>query len=127
MALGSVGFDRFDPEISDLGLSFVLSQRPSHGEGLSSADAMQLDLMRTYNASPRDLTKLRWPAALPFLFASLKVSISISLVWAIVGELPTGRRRARRAPSFGQLLWADGRSGQRSSWRPFSRPCCWRW
>ncbi len=60
-------------------------------KGLSSADAMQLDLMRTYNASrPETFMKLRWPAALPFLFASLKVSISISLVGAIVGELPTG-------------------------------------
>ena len=34
--------------------------------------------------------KLRWPAAIPMLFSSLKVSISISLVGAIVGELPTG-------------------------------------
>ena len=32
----------------------------------------------------------RLPASLPFLFASLKVAIAISLVGAIVGELPTG-------------------------------------
>ena len=32
----------------------------------------------------------RWPSAIPYLFASLKVAISISLVGAIVGELPTG-------------------------------------
>ena len=34
--------------------------------------------------------KLRWPASVPFLVASLKVAIAISLVGAIVGELPTG-------------------------------------
>ena len=34
--------------------------------------------------------KLRWPSSIPFLFASLKVAIAISLVGAIVGELPTG-------------------------------------
>jgi NitT/TauT family transport system permease protein len=33
---------------------------------------------------------LRWPSAVPYLFASLKVAISISLIGAIVAELPTG-------------------------------------
>ena len=36
------------------------------------------------------LAKLRWPSAVPYLFASLKVAISISLIGAIVAELPTG-------------------------------------
>jgi NitT/TauT family transport system permease protein len=50
-----------------------------------------LDLMRTYNASQWQVFwKLRVPASLPFLFASLKVAVAISLVGAIVGELPTG-------------------------------------
>src|SRR5690606_11481189 len=49
------------------------------------------DLLRTYNASARDvLLKLRLPASLPYLFASLKVGVAASLVGAIVGELPTG-------------------------------------
>jgi NitT/TauT family transport system permease protein len=30
------------------------------------------------------------PASVPFLFASLKVAVAISLTGAIVGELPTG-------------------------------------
>ena len=34
--------------------------------------------------------KLRVPASVPFLFASMKVAIAASLVGAIVGELPTG-------------------------------------
>jgi NitT/TauT family transport system permease protein len=36
------------------------------------------------------LAKLRWPSAVPYLFASLKVAITISLIGAIVAELPTG-------------------------------------
>ncbi|OLP62334.1 ABC transporter permease [Xaviernesmea oryzae] len=60
-------------------------------KGLRSPEQIQLDLMRTYDASPAQvLTKLRWPAAMPYLFTSLKVAIAISLVGAIVGELPTG-------------------------------------
>jgi NitT/TauT family transport system permease protein len=47
--------------------------------------------MRTYSASLGQVfSKLRWPSSMPYLFASLKVAIAISLVGAIVGELPTG-------------------------------------
>lgn len=60
-------------------------------KGLRSPEAIHLDLMRTYNADDFQVfTKLRWPASVPFLFASLKVGIAISLIGAIVGELPTG-------------------------------------
>ena len=60
-------------------------------KGLRTPDPMQLDLMRTYNASPaQTFWKLRWPASMPYLFTSLKVAIAASLVGAIVGELPTG-------------------------------------
>jgi NitT/TauT family transport system permease protein len=60
-------------------------------KGLRSPDPLQMDLMRTYNASQWQIFwKLRVPASIPFLFASLKVAIAISLVGAIVGELPTG-------------------------------------
>ncbi|MEP3329670.1 ABC transporter permease [Sedimentitalea sp.] len=58
-------------------------------KGLRSPDAMQLDLMRTYNAGAFTvLTKLRLPASVPYLFTSLKIAIAASLVGAIVGELP---------------------------------------
>ncbi len=58
-------------------------------KGLRSPDAMQMDLMRTYNASPGTvLAKLRLPASVPYLFASLKIAVAASLVGAIVGELP---------------------------------------
>jgi NitT/TauT family transport system permease protein len=83
-------------------------------KGLTSPEAMQLDLMHTYSASRAQvLTKLRWPAALPFLFASLKVAIAIALVGAIVGELPTGAQsgigaRLLNGSYYGQTtqIWA---------------------
>ena len=60
-------------------------------KGLRSPDLLQLDLMRTYSASPWQVFwKLRAPSSTPFLFTSLKVAAAISLVGAIVGELPTG-------------------------------------
>jgi NitT/TauT family transport system permease protein len=60
-------------------------------KGLRSPDRMLLDQMRTWNAGrAQTLAKLRWPAALPYLFASLKVGVAASLVGAIIGELPTG-------------------------------------
>jgi NitT/TauT family transport system permease protein len=60
-------------------------------QGFRSPDRMLLDQMRTWNASRWQIyLRLRWPAALPWLFASLKVAVAASLVGAIIGELPTG-------------------------------------
>ncbi|SDP33271.1 NitT/TauT family transport system permease protein [Phyllobacterium sp. YR620] len=60
-------------------------------KGLRSPEVMHLDLMRTYNASKMQVFwKLRWPASMPYLFTSMKIAVAISLVGAIVGELPTG-------------------------------------
>lgn len=60
-------------------------------KGFRSPETMLLDQMRTWNASAaQTFWKLRWPAALPYLFASLKVAVAASLVGAIIGELPTG-------------------------------------
>jgi NitT/TauT family transport system permease protein len=60
-------------------------------KGFTSPDPLQIELMRTWSATPRQLLwKLRWPASVPYLFASLKVAITISLIGAIVAELPTG-------------------------------------
>jgi NitT/TauT family transport system permease protein len=45
--------------------------------------------MRSYAASGRGvLFKLRFPAALPYVFAALKVAAPASVVGAIIGELP---------------------------------------
>jgi NitT/TauT family transport system permease protein len=83
-------------------------------KGLTSPDPMQLDLMRTWSATPAQIFwKLRWPSAVPFLFASLKVSITISLIGAIVAELPTGAQagigaRLLAGSYYGQTvqIWA---------------------
>jgi NitT/TauT family transport system permease protein len=57
--------------------------------GLHSADPRALELMRSYAASAwKILWKLRVPAALPYLFAALKISATASIVGAIIGELP---------------------------------------
>ncbi|MCZ0961718.1 ABC transporter permease [Paracoccus benzoatiresistens] len=60
-------------------------------KGLRTPDAMQLDLMHSWNASrARQFWNLRLPSSLPYLFASLKVAIAAALVGTIVGELPAG-------------------------------------
>ena len=57
-------------------------------KGLRSPERMQLDLLHTYNANRAQVFfKLRWPAAMPFLFASMKVGIAIALIGALVAEL----------------------------------------
>ncbi len=82
--------------------------------GLRSPEAMQIDQMRTWNASDGQMfRKLRFPASLPFLFAALKVAVAASLVGTIVGELPTGAveglgARMLIGSQFGEplLMWA---------------------
>lgn len=77
-------------------------------KGLRSPDGMQLDLLRTYNASGlQEFWKLRLPASVPYLFASLKIGIAASLVGAIVGELPTGARAG-----FGARMLVGDQYGQ---------------
>lgn len=60
-------------------------------KGLRSTDPLALDLMRTYSASvAQTFWLLRLPTSLPYLFTGIKVAIAISLIGAIVAELPTG-------------------------------------
>ena len=57
-------------------------------KGLRSPDPLQLDLMRTYSATPmQTLIKLRAPASLPFFFASMKIGAAAAVVGAIVAEV----------------------------------------
>lgn len=83
-------------------------------KGLRSPDHMQLDLLRTYNASEfQTFWKLRLPASMPYFFASLKVAVAAALVGTIVGELPTGAveglgARMLIGSQFGEplIMWA---------------------
>ncbi|HEY8576739.1 MAG TPA: ABC transporter permease [Devosia sp.] len=88
VGLGSVGITGTVPRAL---ISMYLSFFPvvvGMVKGLRSPEAIQLDLMRTYDATPwQTFWKLRWPAAMPILFASMKVGIAISLIGAVVSEL----------------------------------------
>lgn len=83
-------------------------------KGLRSPNRMLLDLMRSYHASRAQIFwKLRMPASIPFLFSSLKIGVALSLVGAIVAELPTGAQaglgsRLLSGSYYGQtsLIWA---------------------
>lgn len=61
--------------------------------GLRSVPPDALALMRSYAAGPsQTFWKLRLPAALPYLFTSLKVAATASVIGAIVAELPAGSK-----------------------------------
>lgn len=58
-------------------------------KGLRAPDAMQLDQMKTWNATGlQSFLRLRLPASMPYFFASMKVAVAAALVGTIVGELP---------------------------------------
>ncbi|MGR3722540.1 ABC transporter permease [Abyssibius alkaniclasticus] len=77
-------------------------------KGLRAPEGHLLDLMKTYNASGLSvLWKLRLPASMPYLFASLKIAMAASLVGAIVGEMPTGAKAG-----FGARLLVGSQFGQ---------------
>lgn len=55
--------------------------------GLSKVDSSTLEVFRSLNASKVEIfTKLRVPQALPSFFAGLKVSVTLSLIGAVVAE-----------------------------------------
>lgn len=61
--------------------------------GLRSPDPMAIELMHSYAASTWDiLWKVRFPAALPYIFTAFKISATSSVVGSIIGELPSGIR-----------------------------------
>lgn len=88
VGLGSIGVTGTVPRAL---ISMYLSFFPvvvGMVKGLRSPEGIQLDLMRTYDATGwQTFWKLRWPAAMPMLFASMKVGIAISLIGAVVSEL----------------------------------------
>ncbi len=58
--------------------------------GLDSADPRKLELMRSYAATEwSTLWRVKFPCALPYMFAAFKVAATASVVGAIIGELPS--------------------------------------
>lgn len=61
--------------------------------GLRSIDSEMIDLGRIARGSPLAIVwKIRFPHALPALFAGMKVAISLALIGAIVGEFVAANR-----------------------------------
>lgn len=114
VVLGNVGVTGLLPKALIAGYLSFFPIATGMVKGLRSPDPMQRDLMRTYDASTTQvLGKLRWPASMAFLFPSLKVAAALSLVGAIVAELPTGAQaglgaRLLTGSYYGQTLqiWA---------------------
>ena len=57
-------------------------------DGLRAVDPELLNLLRTFGATKwQTFTKVRWPAALPFLFSGVRVGAAVSVIGAVFGEL----------------------------------------
>lgn len=55
--------------------------------GFRDVDPAALDFLRSVHASPREVfLRLRWPSALPYLLAALKIAATLSLIGAVVAE-----------------------------------------
>ncbi len=114
VVLGNIGLSGLLPKALIAGYLSFFPIATAMVTGLRAPDPMQRDLMRTYSASGVQVfAKLRWPASVGFLFPSLKIAAALSLVGAIVAELPTGAQaglgaRLLAGSYYGQTLqiWA---------------------
>jgi NitT/TauT family transport system permease protein len=114
VALGNAGITGLLPKALIAGYLSFLPITAGMVTGLRAPDAMQMDLLRSYAASRAQvLALLRWPASIGFLLPALRVAVSLSLVGAIVAELPTGAQaglgaRLLAGSYYGQILqlWA---------------------
>ena len=89
--LGSLGFSGLWPKAAIAMYLCFFPVTVAMVQGLRSPQRMDTELMHTYAASRWQMFwMLRLPAALPFLFPSLRVAIAAGLVGAMVSELPTG-------------------------------------
>ncbi len=89
--LGSLGFAGVAPKAAIAMYLCFFPVTVAMVQGLRSPQRIETELMHTYAASRMQaFWMLRLPAALPFLFPSLRVAIAAGLVGAMVAELPTG-------------------------------------
>ncbi len=83
--------------------------------GLLSVDPAALELLRSVDASPREIFwRLRLPHALPYLFAAARIAVGLSLIGAVLAEffavVPDGLGVAiKKAQAFNDVLqlWAS--------------------
>jgi NitT/TauT family transport system permease protein len=114
VVLGNVGVTGLIPKALIAGWLSFFPITAGMVTDLRAPDPVQRDLMRTYSATVWQVfARLRWPASMPFLFPALKVAAALSLVGAIVAELPTGAQaglgaRLLTGSYYGQTLqiWA---------------------
>ncbi|WP_372620016.1 ABC transporter permease [Falsiroseomonas sp.] len=114
VALGTLGLEGLLPKAVIAAYLCFFPVAIAVTKGLNAPDLLARDLMRTYSATPAHVFwKLRLPASLPFLFASLKIAAAGAVVGAIVAELPTGAQaglgaRLLAGSYFGQTIqiWA---------------------
>jgi len=114
VVLGNLGIRGLMPKAAIAGYLSFFPITVAMVTGLRAADPLQQDLMRTYNASGRQVfTRLSWPSSLSFLFPSLRVAVALAVVGAIVAELPTGAQaglgaRLLMGSYYGQVIdmWA---------------------
>lgn len=89
--LGSLGFSGVAPKAAIAMYLCFFPVTVACVQGLRSPQRIETELMHTYAASRMQaFWMLRMPAALPFLFPSLRVAIAAGVVGAMVAELPTG-------------------------------------
>jgi NitT/TauT family transport system permease protein len=83
-----------DSEWPQIAVAILISFFPAlvtMTQGLRNVDPLLLELFRVLNASKWQIyRKLRWPASMPALFAALRITSTLSLVGAIVGEYVAG-------------------------------------
>jgi NitT/TauT family transport system permease protein len=86
-----------DSMYPQVGVSFLITFFPAlvnMTRGLREIDPLHLELFRLLNATPWQIyRKLRWPSAVPALFATLRITSTLSLIGAIVGEYVAGGGR----------------------------------
>jgi len=89
--LGSLGFSGIAPKAAIAMYLCFFPVTVAMVQGLRSPQRIETELMHTYAATRwQAFWLLRLPAALPFLFPSLRLAIAAGLVGAMVAELPTG-------------------------------------
>src|SRR6185437_12961892 len=81
----------------------------STATGLKSTPVEFVDLVRSLAASPlQQFVKVRFPAALPFIFVDLKVAISLAVIGAVVGEFVGATK------GLGYMIVASGQNANTS-------------